>query len=169
MAATVLLSACGHSGGTPAHVSTSGPVAKGDVATLNGLLDLEHETIAAYEAGIPLLDQGNAKAATQFLRHELSHAGELSGLVKQAGGEPLKPRGDYNLGHPHDQDGVLALLHRLEQGQLAAYLHALAGLAAGTERAALAAIFANDAQHIAVLRARLHRSPAPSAFVSARE
>ena len=42
--------------------------------------------IAAYTASIPLLAPDAAEAAKRFLGQELSHAGELSGLIKQAGG-----------------------------------------------------------------------------------
>ena len=64
---------------------------------------------------------------------------------------------------------MLDLLHRLEQTQLSAYVHAIPLLASGPVRVAVASVFANDAQHVAVLRERLHRTPAPAAFVTGRE
>ena len=167
--AAVGLTGCGHSGSHPS-VSTSTVVPSGDVKILLGLLDLEYQTIAAYEGGIPLLDSASAVDAQQFLRHELSHAGEIGGLLRQAGiKKPPGPRVDYNLGHPRTSDEVLALLHRLEAAQLAAYLRAIPLVAAGPVRVALASVFANDAQHVAGLRSLLRRSPAPAAFVTGRE
>jgi hypothetical protein len=140
------------------------------VRLLLGLLDLEYETVAAYEGGIPLLDSSSALVAEQFLRHEMSHAGELAGLLKQAGiKKPPSPRLAYDLGHPHTPAQVLALLHRLESAQLSAYLHAIPLLGPGPVRVALASVFANDAQHVAALRVALHRAPAPAAFVTGRE
>lgn len=149
-------------------VRRAGPVPRADVGVLNGLLDLEHETIAAYEAGIPLLDPVHASVAEQFLRQEFSHAGELNGLVKDAHGQPATPR-LYRFGHPRTSEQVLALLYRLERAQLAAYVVAIPQVTDGDARGALAAMFANDAQHVAVLRATAHRPPAPEAFVSGRE
>ncbi len=163
------LTACGHSAVHP-RVSTSAKVPSADIDLLYGLLDLEYETVAAYEAGIPLLDSASAVDAQQFLHHELSHVGEMAGLLRQAGiKKPPGPRGAYDLGHPRTSAEVLALLHRLEAAQLAAYLHAIPLLASGPVRVAVASVFANDAQHVAVLRERLHRAPAPAAFVTGRE
>ena len=163
------LAGCGHSASHPS-VSTSTKVPSADADILLGLLDLEYETIAAYEGGIPLLDSVSALAAQQFLRHELSHAGELGGLLRQAGiKKPPGPRLTYQLGHPHTPGDVLALLHRLEAAQLGAYLHAIPLLGAGPVRVALASVFANDAQHVAALRERLHHPAAPAAFATGRE
>lgn len=143
-------------------------VARGDVGVLNGLLDLEHQTIAAYTAGIPLLRRPAGKAAKQFLAQELAHAQALSDLVHKAGGKPYKRRSSYDLGHPTTEAQVLALLRDLEAAQLAAYVEMIARLSPGRLRSAVAAIFANDAQHHAVLRSQLGQAPAPAAFVTGR-
>src|SRR5438270_240606 len=52
---------------------------------------------------------------------------------------------------------------------IGAYLSALPRLTPGPVRAAIAAVMANDAQHLSVLRAAQHRSPVPAAFVTAGE
>ncbi len=163
----VALAACGG----PHHpaVKPAGPVTAQDLVLLRGLLALERRTVAAYEAGIPLLDQDTAKDAQQFLGQELSHAGELTGLLKRAKVKPPPPPGSFHLGHPRTEADVLALLHRLEAAQLAAYLSAITEFSNGSLRAAAAAILANDAQHITVLRRRLSLTPAPEAFVTGRE
>ena len=163
------LAGCGGSGTHP-HVSTTAAVPSSDVRLLLGLLDLEYETVAAYEGGIPLMDSSSALVAEQFLRHELSHAGELEGLLRHAGvKKPPGPRLAYDLGHPHTPAEVLALLHRLESAQLSAYVHAIPLLGAGPVRVAIASVFANDAQHVTALRVLLRRPPAPAAFVTGRE
>jgi hypothetical protein len=173
------------------------PGAQEDIRILNGLLALEFRAVAAYTAVVPLLPQPpkpqpsptapppppapppfvnsrlipvvplSAASASQVLGLELSHAGELSGLVMQAGGTPVKPEASYDLGHPKGKRELLLLLHRVERAQLAAYLHALSSLSVGGLRAAAAAIFANEAQQIAVLRLELGMPPVPSAFVTA--
>jgi hypothetical protein len=61
---------------------------------------------------------------------------------------------------------VLALLKRLEQAQLRAYLDAIPQLSGGKVRAAVAAIYANDAQHLALLRWQTGEAPAPAALVT---
>ena len=140
-----------------------------DVPWLNSLLGLEYRTIAAYEAGIPLLDPDTAKLAELFLHQELDHAGELRGLLKKAKALPIEPPADSGLGHPRSPEEVLRLAHRLELQQLDGYLAALPQLSDGAVRAALASMFANDAQHVAIIRVQLHRPPAPAAFVTGRD
>ena len=164
-AAAVLLGACG-SKPLRVKVRTGVKVQRGDVAGLNGLLDLELHTIAAYTAGVPLLRKPAAKAAQQFLAHELAHAQALSDLVRKAGGKPDEPRARYDLGNPTTETEVLTLLRGLEDEQLAAYVRTLPLLSPGKLRSAVAAIFANDAQHVAVLSAQLGQAAVPAAFVT---
>ena len=165
----VVLAGCGSGKGLHARVKRLGPVARPDVETLNRLLDLEYWAIAAYTAGIPLLAPSAVPAARQFLQQELAHAGELSGLVKQAGGKARKPAPSYDLGHPMRSREVLSLLHRIERSQLAAYLEAIPRLQPARVRAAAAAILANDAQHVSILRLELGLSPLPAALVGRAE
>jgi hypothetical protein len=171
--AALLLAACGgsHSSSSQATTTaTSGPVPNGlDVVLLNHLLDLEHMGIAAYTAGIPLLSPAGRKDGQLFLTQELAHAGELGGLVKQAGGKPHKGRETYDLGHPRTEEDVLKLLHGIERAQIDTYLEAIPKVSLGATRAALAAMLANDAQHISVLRLSLGRRPIPTALVTGHE
>jgi ferritin-like protein len=171
--AALLLAACGGSHSSSSQgttTTTSGPVPDSlDALLLNHLLDLEHMGIAAYTAGIPLLSLSGRKEGRLFLTQELSHAGELGGLVKQAGGKPHKGRETYNLGHPRTEEDVLKLLHGIERSQIDAYLDAIPKVSLGSTRAALAAMLANDAQHISVLRLSLGRRPIPTALVTGHE
>jgi hypothetical protein len=169
--AALVLTACGGSHNSSAQTTTTGgPVqSSGDADLLNSLLDLEHLGIAAYTAGIPLLSPAGRKDGQLFLTQELSHSGELAGLVHQAGGKPHKGRETYDLGHPRTAGDVLRLLHRIERAQIAAYLDAIPKVSLGSTRAALAAVLANDAQHIAVLRLMLGRRPIPAAIVNGHE
>jgi bacterioferritin (cytochrome b1) len=171
--AALLVSACGggsHSSSPQTTTTTSGPVPNSaDAELLNHLLDLEHLGIAAYTAGIPLLSPAGRKDGQLFLTQEISHAGELAGLVHQAGGKPHKGRETYNLGHPQTGADVLRLLHRIERSQIDAYLDAIPRVSLGSTRAALAAMLANDAQHISVLRLSLGRRPIPTALVTGHE
>jgi Ferritin-like domain len=152
-----------------AQVHNSAPVLDTDVNLLNQLLHLEHVAIAAYTAGTPLLAPATIKAGKLFLNDELSHAGALSGLIGAAGAKPIKPAPSYELGHPRTSQEVLALLHEVELAQIRAYMAALPRLSPSSVRRSVAAIVANEAQHVTVLRAALGQPAVPSAFVSGRE
>jgi hypothetical protein len=152
-----------------AQVNNSAPVLDTDVALLNHLLDLEHMGIAAYIAGIPLLAPGVHDAGPLFLNDELFHAGSLAGWIKAAGGTPFEPAPSYDLGHPRTSRQVLQLLYEIEQAQITAYLAALPRLAPSAVQQSVASILANDAQHVAVVRAALGEPAVPSAFVTGRE
>lgn len=167
-AGAYVLSGCGSA---PLRVKVRGEakVAQSDIAVLNRLLGLEQWAVAAYTAGIPLLPHRTAKAAKQFLGQDLAHAVELTELVKKANGKPAKPPASYDLGNPSSSEDVLLLLHRIENAQIAGYLDMIPSLSRGRLRSAVAAILANDAQHIAVIRYELGRAPIPSPFVTGQE
>ncbi len=153
-AASLAVGGCGSQADTGAHsVRLARPrVRHADITLLEGLLDLERHTVAAYIAGIPLLGRDDAKTAKQFLDEELQHTGELISLIKAAGGHAPVRRAPFDLGHPAGATGVLELLHGLERAQIVTYLDAIPRLAPGPVRAAAATILASDAQHIALLR-----------------
>ena len=167
--ASLALVGCGGNGRTGAHSvhKAPDPVQLSDIALLRRMLDLERHAVAAYTAGIPLLNRDQGKVAKQFLNEELQHTGELISLIKAAGGDAPPRAAAFELGHPHDATAVLTLLHDIEQAQIAAYLQTIPRLAPGPVRAAVATIVASDAQHIAFVRKLQGRSPMPSAFVSA--
>lgn len=164
-----IVAGCGGSSSIRAQVHNSEPVLNTDVGLLNHLLQLEHLAIAAYTAGTPLLDPATVKAGRLFLNDELFHAGSLAGWIKAAGGTPIKPEPSFDLGHPRNSQEVLALLHEVEALQIAAYLDALPNLAPTVIRRSVAAILANDAQHVAVVRAALGQPAVPSPLVTGRE
>ena len=169
--AALLLAGCG-AASDPVHRELSKlprTARHADVQILNAALDREYELIAAYTAGIPLLAGAGKTAAQQFLGQDLSHAGELQGLVHEAGGKPAKPKPSYELGQPRSGADVLRLLQSLESAMIASYLDAIPRLAAGHVRASVASMLANEGQHVSVLRAILGRPPLPSAFVTGRE
>ena len=163
-----LLAGCGSSR-SASHAPKGTLVAFADVVLLNRLIDLENIAVAAYTAAVPLLPPHAVPAAKRFLGQELDHVYGLSRLVRDAGGKPHKPPPSYDLGHPRGAGDILQLLHRLETAQLAAYLDTIPRLDPGPVRAMTAAFFANDAQHVSILRAELGRTPLPSALVTGDE
>jgi bacterioferritin (cytochrome b1) len=140
-----------------------------DVSLLNSVLDLEHRTIAAYTAGIPLLSGEPHAAARLFLDQEFEHAAELSALIHRGDGKPNLPSPSYALGNPRTEADVLALLHRIERDEIAAYLDLMPTLTYGIVRSTIASILANEAEHISFVRGALGSTPVPSAFVTAAE
>jgi hypothetical protein len=145
------------------------PVAQTDVELLNHLVDLEYLAIAAYTAGLPLLPPDPYHAAKQFLAQELGHAQGLSILVREAGGKENKPRDTYDLGNPRTAADVLRLLHTVESLQMAAYLAAIPRLGPAKVRTLTTQYFANDAQHISIVRSLQGQAPLPAPFLTGRE
>jgi hypothetical protein len=161
-AGAVALSGCGNKA-LREKIRGGARVPASDISTLNSLLDVENYAIAAYAAAIPLLGASQQLVGKQFLSHELAHAVELSDLVKQAGGKPGKPAASYRLGNATNAREALALLQSAERAQLHAYLGMIPTLSSGRIRAVVATIFANDAQHLAVLHQQLGQ-PLPGPF-----
>lgn len=161
----VFLAACGR-GSSPKPAVGGSDAA--DIAILGNALDLEQTAIAAYTAGMPLLAEGMQKTAKQVLLQEFAHAGELATLIKHAGGKPSLPAPSYKLGHPRRPAEVLALLDMVERSSITAYVDAVPKVSSRAARAKLASILANEAQHIALVRQALGRTPAPEALVSGR-
>ncbi len=166
-AAAALLDGCGGTDTTKAELHRApSTVRRTDVHLLNRLLDLENRTASAYAAGIPLLTGAAARNAEQFLGQELSHAGELAGLVKEAGGMPVPRGASYPLGSLRTAAEVLRLLHELERLQISSYLAAIPRLEPGSLRAAVVTILANDAQHLSFIRSAARLDALPSPFVT---
>jgi hypothetical protein len=145
---------------------TSEPVRHQDIQTLARALELERRTVAAYVACIPLLTRPQRKAARQFLNEELEHTGELTSLIKAAGGK-AGPRADsYPLGHAVDGPSAFALLHSLEALQISSYLEWIPRLSPGPVRAAVASILTVDAEHLSMVRLMQDQDPVPGPFVT---
>ena len=161
-AGTALLAGCG---GKPLREKIRGgarPPAS-DIDVLNSLLGVENYGIAAWAVGIPLLGQAGAAVGKQFLSQEIAHAGELADLIKAAGGKPRTRPDSYSLGDPRTAADAWSLLQDAERRQLDAYLAMIPSLSGGPVRATIATMFANDAQHLAVIRAAAGQS-LPGAF-----
>jgi ferritin-like protein len=144
-------------------------VREADISILNGVLDLEHTAVAAYTAGIPLLNGRARTAATWFLDQELQHTAKLEATIRSAGGRPNPAQASYDLGNPRDGAEVLELLHTTESSLVNAYLVAIPKVRPGWLRAVAAGILANESQHISILQSVQGRSPVPSAFVTSEE
>ena len=171
----VFLAACGDeddgNGGEESGRASSG---ERDVRILNVAVDLEHTAVAAYTAGLALLEGTAFEAGRQFLAHEREHAAGLGRAIKDLGGTPNQPRhnDEYRTRFPNlkTQEDALRFAVDVENMAVEAYLDAIPKLSSHDLRQTAAAIVANEAEHISVLRGVLEPgNPAaqvPDAFVT---
>lgn len=170
--ATALLGGCGGGGRASSRVG-AGPAAAdvpgssaADVDILNVALGLESLQVAAYRRALPHLDGGVAVVARRFLAQERTHADALAAAIERLGGTPARGRQPAPLPAATDRAGALELALRVEQMAIGAYLDAIPKLADAGLRARAASILTVEAEHVAVLRGALGRSPTPEAFVT---
>jgi hypothetical protein len=161
------LAGCGSvATGKRAVKKTSMPVRRQDIEILGRALELERRTVSAYIACIPLLTRRQRKAAREFLNEELEHTGELTSLIKAAGGKAAPRADSYPIGHAGDGPSALAVLHSLEALQISSYLQWIPQLSPGPVRAAVASVLTVDAQHLAMVRVMQGQDPVPGPFVT---
>jgi rubrerythrin len=143
--------------------------AEGDLKILNVALGLEHEAIAAYQAGAEskLLDRPILEVAILFQSQHKAHRDALAATIKRAGGAPVEPRKPSEYAWPKlaSQTDVLMFATRLEAGAASAYLGALRAIDNKEYLTAAASIMGNETQHLALLRQVLKENPVPVAFI----
>jgi len=96
----------------------------GDVAILNVALGLEHQAIAAYNAGAAskLLSEAHMKIAVSFLNDHKRHRDALAQFIRRFGGTPVEPQKSYDFGKIGSAEDILKLAQKLEEGAEIAYL-----------------------------------------------
>jgi len=96
----------------------------GDLAILNVALGLEHQAIAAYDAGAKskLLSADQLKIAVSFQSDHKRHRDALTTFVKRYGGTPVAPKSSYDFGTITSATDIVKLAQGLEDGAEAAYL-----------------------------------------------
>jgi len=96
----------------------------GDLAILNVALGLEHQAIAAYDAGAnsKLLSADQLKIAVSFQNDHKHHRDVLTSFIKRFGGTPVEPKSTYNFGTITSAADIVKLAQSLEDGAEAAYL-----------------------------------------------
>ncbi len=152
-----------------ARAQSAGGVAEGDLKILNVALGLEHEAIAAYQAGAEskLLDRPILEVAVLFQSQHKAHRDALSATITRAGGTPVEPKkmADYAWPRLASQTDVLTFAAKLEAGAASAYLGALRAIENKEYLTAAASIMGNETQHLALLRQVLKENPVPVAFI----
>jgi len=96
----------------------------GDLAILNVALGLEHQAIAAYDAGAQtkLLSADQLKIAVSFQTDHKRHRDALTHFIKRFGGTPVAPKSSYDFGTITSAADIVKLAQSLEDGAEAAYL-----------------------------------------------
>ena len=143
--------------------------AEGDLKILNVALGLEHEAIAAYQAGAEskLLDKPVLDVAVLFQSQHKAHRDALAATIKRAGGTPVEPKkmSEYTWPRLASQTDVLMFAAKLEAGAASAYLGALRAIENKEYLTAAASIMGNETQHLALLRQVLKENPVPAPFI----
>jgi rubrerythrin len=142
---------------------------EGDLRILNLALGLEHEAIAAYQAGAEskLLQKPILDVAVLFQSQHKQHRDALAATIKRAGGTPVEPKMVSAYGWPKlaSQADILMFAAKLEAGAASAYLGALKSIENKDYLTAAASIMGNETQHLALLRQVMKENPVPAAFI----
>lgn len=96
----------------------------GDLAILNVALGLEHQAIAAYDAGAKskLLNADQLKLAVSFQNDHKRHRDALTKFITRFGGTPVAPKPAYDFGTITSATDIVKLAQSLEDGAMGAYL-----------------------------------------------
>lgn len=148
--------------------------AERDVRILNSALDLEFTAIAAYTAGLGLLQGEALRAGRELLRHEREHAARLRQAIRDLGGTPNRPRRneEYVRQFPNlqAQRDMLRFGVDLENAVVEAYVDAIPRISSSELRQTAAAIVASEAEHASLLLGILNPgdplAQVPQAFVT---
>lgn len=163
---SLAVAACGGSG--KGGRAGSGRELGADAEILNGAIDLERRSIAAYTLGLPRLAPRSRATARRFLDQEREHARTLGVSVGLIGGRINRADSDIRLPPVRDSQAALELVARMADVAAAYYVDAIPKISNPEIRAQVATILANEAEHLAVLSQALGRPPAPRAFVVGR-
>lgn len=146
---------------------------QGDTAILNVALGLEHEAIAAYQAGAEsgLLDKGVLDVAVLFQSHHKSHRDALIATIEKLGGKPIAPQSNGAYAKALGADGlksqadVLGLAAKLELGAANAYLGVIPSFGDKNLVQVAARLAADETMHWSIL-AHAMGKPLPAAALS---
>ena len=100
------------------------PKYAGDLAILNVALGLEHQAIAAYDAGAKskLLNADQLKLAVSFQNDHKRHRDALTKFIQRFHGIAVEPKANYDFGTITSATDIVKLAQGLEDGAMGAYL-----------------------------------------------
>jgi rubrerythrin len=165
-ASVTLLAGCGDDTKSPNVQTASDESDAADVELLNAALDLELMVVEAYKAGAAHLRGSTLQLAKGFLEQEQAHADSLASAIRDAGGQPNRPKSSYDFPPLRSQHAVLRYAVDLENTVIASYIDVLPKLSQGDLRVTASAIVTCEAEHVAVLLGVLGEPQVPAAFVT---
>lgn len=168
VALAILVSGCGRSG----HGAETDSEKASDVEVLNAALAQELTTIEAYGRGLPALRGPILAAAREFRGQDQAHVDALTKAIRGLGGETDAEAGEPEAPRPRSQAEALVLIYEKENAALAQVQDGVAHLQFSAPRTLAAALAANHAQHLVILRQSLGAGLAtsiPAPFESGEE
>jgi len=131
-----------------------------DVELLDGLLSRELTLIDAYAAAAPTLRGQALAAAREFRGQSQAHVDAIEKTILGLGGEGEAEAGSFEPAAPRSREEALDLLYAQENAALGLAVETAPHLNTEAPTALAAALAANHAQHLTVLRQGLGASPA---------
>jgi len=130
------------------------PKYAGDLAILNVALGLEHQAIAAYDAGAKskLLSADQLRLAVSFQNDHKRHRDALIGYIKRFGGTAVAPKPTYDFGTITSATDIVKLAQSLEDGAMNAYLANAGNLTNREILNAAVPILEDEARHNTVFK-----------------
>ena len=127
---------------------------EGDLAILTAALYLEHEAIAAYQAGAEsgLLSPELMAVAVAFQSDHKYHRDGITAVIRTLGGEPIEAESKYHFGRLKTADDILKLALRLEEGAAAAYSTLASNIENKDVLNFAAHVLADEVRHVTVLK-----------------
>jgi Ferritin-like domain len=152
---------CGDSG------SSGAADAERDVRVLNEVLGRQLAVVEAYGHVLPNLNGADLAAARQFRAQEQEHVDSTTKTLRGIGGEADPPAETIEADDLKTRADNLLFLYEMESATIDAELNAVSRLTVDWPRPLIAAMAANQAQRLVLLRGALGSTPLeaiPSAF-----
>ena len=137
-----------------------------DALLLDGALALELRLAAAYDAIAGRVSGSAAALVRRIAAQEAAHAQALSKAIEGLGGPPAPTSPAPSFAPPRSPQAALRLAHSEENRAIAFYIDALPKLSADNMlRPRIAAIVANEAEHLALLAGAIGEPQIPQSIV----
>jgi hypothetical protein len=149
VALVVSFAACGGAGGD----STTDKEA--DVQVMNEVLGRQLAAVEAYGQALPALRRDELAVARRFRAQEQEHVDATTKTLRGLGGEADPPDETIEAGELETPEDALYFLYELESATIDAELNAVGKLTIGWPRPLIAAMAANQAQRLVLIRRAL--------------
>jgi hypothetical protein len=156
------VAACGGGGGSGGATDR-----EGDLAVLNEILARQLAAVNAYGEALPPLRGAGLATARRFRAQEQEHVDATTKTIRGLEGKADPSAETVEAGELKSAEDAYRFLYELESATIDAELNAVARLTIGWPRPLVAAMAANQAQRLVLIRRALGATPAetvPEAF-----